>query len=182
MIIRNVMGILLPLAFLLGQVPSTSPGKAAAEKKTSSEWRQSPFKLREELDRYQKNATAFPGASFDFLKRGGEVPSNWEVMRLYGGPIEWEGTFEGFEDKGNIDGRANRIKFASVGMMLFVYPSNSAIAQWQKVAMNSMVRYRGTIEGIAGFNPGFTSKTTGDPVKLMIVSVKDAVPVSAQSK
>lgn len=175
------LALLLSYTFMLGQAPPSTDGKAASKESPRAEWRQSPIKLREELDRYVKTATAFPGSSFNFMAEGGVVPVTWEVMRLYGGPIEWEGTFEGFEDKGNLKGRPKKIKLASVGMMFHVYPTDGAVSQWEKLPVNSTVRYRGTIEGIAGFNPGFKSKS-GETIMMMIVSVKDAVPVSLGAK
>lgn len=138
------------------------------------EWRRDAVKFREELTRYQTNATGdkqFPKTSFDFFLKGGAVPREWEVMRLYAGEIEWEGIFEGFDTSEGIAGRTKRIKVQNYGMALHLYPAESSLKSWENLSAGSKVRYRGMVEGIAGFPvPG---KEKG--IVMMVVSVKDTV-------
>lgn len=147
-----------------------SVGMAACGQKPGApvpEWRRSAVKFREALESYQKSTDKFPKTSFDFMAGGGVVPNEWEVMRRFGGDVEWEGTFEGFEKDGNLAGRPQRIKFTSQGMMLHVYPKDNSVAAWQKLPPKAAVRYKASIEGIAGF--------PFNGIVMMVVSLKDAV-------
>ena len=103
--IKAAMAILLLSALDMFAQTSQSKGAGAAP---VPQWRRDAVKFREELTRYQKTATGdkkFPNTSFNFMGGGGVVPREWEVMQLYGGEVEWEGTFEGFEEKGNLKPR-----------------------------------------------------------------------------
>lgn len=168
------------------------------------EWRRSAARFFEQIDQYRKTSSRavvlkkgkgkggpkdlpekggpkdFPAASLDFLLEGGEVPDTWEVMRLYAGQVEWKGVFEGFDRKPKLAGREDKVKVKGPkGIMLHVYPGADAIKQWKELRNNSQVRYRATIEGIAGFA---VPTKDGNPLVLYIVSLKDAVPLSGPVK
>jgi hypothetical protein len=174
---------LLPLILFVAMVGHSSVAaqnrkpvnnRKAGSGAEATEWRHSAAQFSKQVEQFRKDAKGekqFPQSSYDLMAKGGEVPNTWEVMRLYSGEVEWEGTFQGFEKDGKIDGREDKLKITGpVGMMMHVYPSADALKQWKALRKPSKVRYRATIEGIAGFTvPG--SKDT-----LLIVSLKDAEP------
>jgi hypothetical protein len=94
-----LLGSLVFSVVVSAQPANTIEPKSSA--KAVPDWRRDAVKFREELTRYEKAAKGdkqFPGTSFDFMGKGGVVPRECEVMRLYGGEVQWEGTFEGFEE------------------------------------------------------------------------------------
>lgn len=143
-------------------------------------WQRSAAKYHEEVDRFRKNAIGenqFPESKSDFAFKGGVVPNTWEVMRLYAGQVEWEGVFEGFEGAGELklDGRDHKVNVKlpkGIVLDLHVYPRTDAVKQWQTLAPNSQVRFRATIEGVAGIPVG--------NVVIIVVSLKDAVPMQGK--
>jgi hypothetical protein len=169
-------------AALVAQAPAGKQEKAPAAAKGKAapvpEWRRSLEKFREEVNAFAEKATEvtsdkrFPAPSFNFMGRGGEVPAEWEVMRLFGGEVEWESIFDGLEEEENLEGRPKKVKLDVAGMVVPLYPSASSAPKWEALSIGSTVRFRAYIEGIAGMDYGLKSKTTGDRVWLLYVSAK----------
>jgi hypothetical protein len=86
------------------------------------------------------------------MMEGGAVPQEWEVMRKFAGPVEWEGTFEGFEK-----GTESRPKKLKLGLYVasHAYLKPESLSLWEKIT---------AIPGSGGS-------------MLPMISIKDAVPV-----
>lgn len=181
---RTLFVLAMCAVALIAQAPAGKQAKGKAGEKAAPvpEWRRDIDKFRQEVSQFAEKATEeksdkrFPSPSFNFLGQGGEVPAEWEVMRLFGGEVEWTSVFDGFEERENLPGRPKKVKLAGASMMVLLYPSTESVPQWEGLAKGAPVRFRATIEGITGMDYGFKSKS-GERLWVLYVSVKDAVPL-----
>ncbi len=92
-------------------------------------------------------AKQVPSPGFSDLTYGGPVAGDWEVLRRFGGDVEWEAVFEGIE-KGSAE-RPEKLKFKIDGLLptIHAYPEPSSAEKWKQVAAGTSIRFHGTIEG-----------------------------------
>ena len=75
-------------------------------------------------------------------------------MRLFGGDVEWASVFDGFEEKEILKGRQKKVKLQGAGMLVVLYPSPASLPKWEALNVGDAVRFRATVEGIAGMDYG----------------------------
>jgi hypothetical protein len=153
-----------------GQKPS-SPGPMRRPSQQRREWQTSWVRFIQEVGDFcqqhkDSKDNQVPESTWQMISHGERVPRSWGIMKRFGAPVEFEGTFKGVTPGSKKEklmaGKAVKLglemptKFPDPpkdygGTLLHVYPKPSAVAAWKKLSISASVRFRATVTGVTVF-------------------------------
>jgi hypothetical protein len=132
-----------------------------AEQSENAAWRGSFAAFVSALDKVP--LTELPSTKADVGHQlGDRVDSDATIMKRFGGPVEFEGIFEGVKTVEFAQKKQQKIGIsmarpveldANTQAFLHLYPKTGSLSGWKAIKPNTPIKFRGTVTGITWFQP-----------------------------